>query len=60
MWPEGAKISKVHVESTDIHDFCVLWFNTLYRSVERGRERAERKACGKEGACIYTEVGGVG
>lgn len=43
MWSKGIKISKVHLESTDIHGWHALWSSVLWGKAKCGREKAEKR-----------------
>lgn len=59
MWPKGVKISRVHLENTDTHDWCLEPEPTLKDGKKRQRERervSAKKTCGW-GPCIYRGLG---
>lgn len=59
MWPKGVKISRVHLENTDTHDWCLEPEPALKDGKKRQRERervSAKKTCGW-GPCIYRGLG---
>lgn len=59
MWPKGVKISRVHLENTDTHDWCLEPEPTLKDGKQRQREReSERKKDMWLGAMHIQRFGG--